>query len=339
MHIHFLIPCYGGQISEITFTSFVRFIARAPQWGLEWSLDTLVNESLIPRGRNALVARAMHNPRATHLMFLDADIGFDPEYILMLLQEDVDVIGGGYPKKSLPIDYVINPLADGIADDAKAEVERIGTGFLLMKRGVFSRMADAMPELKYTDDCGLDPSINQHLYAFFECGLFGEKVFMSEDWLFCNRWRSLGGQIFISKRFALTHVGSYAFSEASQASLLTRLSAQLTAPAAAASTSPLSAPSASTSSSTEASTANQAGLAAAPAGQAKAVATGKAASTSKAASASKAASTKKPSATSKAASSSKGRSAAKAKPSTKTKPAAKSSRTPRRTAAGSSPAN
>ena len=56
MHIHFLIPCFGGQISEVTFTSFVRFIAKAPQWGLEWSLDTLVNESLIPRGRNALVA-------------------------------------------------------------------------------------------------------------------------------------------------------------------------------------------------------------------------------------------------------------------------------------------
>ena len=133
------------------------FIARAPQWGLEWSLDTLVNESLIPRGRNALVARAMNNHRATHLMFLDADIGFEPEYILMLLQENVDVIGGGYPKKSLPIDYVINPLADGVADEAKAEVERIGTGFLLLKREVFSRMAEAMPELKYTDDCGLDP--------------------------------------------------------------------------------------------------------------------------------------------------------------------------------------
>ena len=248
MHIHFLIPCYGGQISEVTFTSFVRFIARAPQWGLEWSLDTLVNESLIPRGRNALVARAMHNPRATHLMFLDADIGFDPEYILMLLQEEVDVIGGGYPKKSLPIDYVINPINDGESDDAKAEVERIGTGFLLMKREVFSRMAEGMPELKYTDDCGLDPSINDHLYAFFECGLFGEKVFMSEDWLFCNRWRNLGGRIFISKRFALTHVGTYAFSEASQAALLTNLTAQLsTSPAQTATTSPLSAASAATS--------------------------------------------------------------------------------------------
>ena len=309
MHIHFLIPCYGGQISEVTFTSFVRFIARAPQWGLEWSLDTLVNESLIPRGRNALVARAMHNPRATHLMFLDADIGFDPEYILMLLQEDVEVIGGGYPKKSLPIDYVINPITDGEADDAKAEVERIGTGFLLLKREVFSRMAEAMPELKYTDDCGLDPSINQYLYAFFECGLFGEKVFMSEDWLFCNRWRDLGGRIFISKRFALTHVGSYAFSEASQADLLARLSAQLTAaPAATATTSPLSAPSASTSTS---SASDQVGTTAAPSA--------------------------KPVRKSRAATS--GASKTSAAKTAKAKPAAKTRRSPRRKGSDSSPAN
>ena len=318
MHIHFLIPCYGGQISEVTFTSFVRFIARAPQLGLEWSLDTLVNESLIPRGRNALVARAMHNPRATHLMFLDADIGFDPDYILMLLQEDVDVIGGGYPKKSLPIDYVINPITDGEADDGKAEVERIGTGFLLLKREVFSRMAEAMPDLKYTDDCGLDPSINEHLYAFFECGLFGEKVFMSEDWLFCNRWRELGGRIFISKRFALTHVGSYAFSEASQADLLARLSAQLTAaPAATATTSPLSAPSASTSTSS----------ASEPDG---AVAASSAQPVRKS-------STAKPAAAKTAAAK-----MAKAKPAAKTakaKPAAKPSRSPRRKGADSSPAN
>ena len=318
VHIHFLIPCYGGQISEVTFTSFVRFIARAPQLGLEWSLDTLVNESLIPRGRNALVARAMHNPRATHLMFLDADIGFDPDYILMLLQEDVDVIGGGYPKKSLPIDYVINPIKDGEADDGKAEVERIGTGFLLLKREVFSRMAEAMPDLKYTDDCGLDPSINEHLYAFFECGLFGEKVFMSEDWLFCNRWRELGGRIFISKRFALTHVGSYAFSEASQADLLARLSAQLTAaPAATATTSPLSAPSASTSTSS----------ASEPDG---AVAASSAQPVRKS-------STAKPAAAKTAAAK-----MAKAKPAAKTakaKPAAKPSRSPRRKGADSSPAN
>jgi len=223
VHIHFLIPCYGGQISEVTFTSFIRFVVKARAWGLDWSLDTLVNESLIPRGRNALVARALMNPLATHIFFLDADIGFEPENITTLLAEDVDIIGGGYPKKSLPIDYVVNPASSGSSDDSKAEVDRIGTGFLLLKRSVFDRIAAAMPELKYSDDCGLDASINQYLYAFFEAGLFGHGVFMSEDWLFCNRWRQLGGKIYISKRFALTHVGSFSFSETNQAALLNRL--------------------------------------------------------------------------------------------------------------------
>tara|TARA_Y100000589_G_C26817843_1_gene492591 strand:- start:116 stop:640 length:525 start_codon:yes stop_codon:yes gene_type:complete len=117
----------------------------------------------------------------------------------------------------------------------------------MFKRHVFNRMAEKMPELKYIDDCGLDPSINQHLYAYFECGLFGEKVFMSEDWLFCNRWRKLGGRIFISKRFALTHIGNYAFSEASQGELMKHLSDQLHSPSAKDVKRPITAPLASSS--------------------------------------------------------------------------------------------
>jgi hypothetical protein len=223
-HVHFLIPCYGGQISEATFTSFVRFTVQARDWGIDWTLDTLVNESLIPRGRNALVARAMANPLATHLMFVDSDILFEPADVLALLQENVDVIGGGYPKKSLPVDYVINPCPGGFQDDGKVEVLRLGTGFLLIRREVFVKLAEASPHLKYTDDCGLDPSLNPYLYAYFDCGLVpGHDVYMSEDWMFCNRWRDLGGKVFLSKRFALGHVGTFLFSETAQQRVLSRI--------------------------------------------------------------------------------------------------------------------
>jgi hypothetical protein len=223
-HLHFLIPCYGGQISEATFTSFVRFTVQARDWGIDWTLDTLVNESLIPRGRNALVARAMANPLATHVMFVDSDIMFEPADVLALVQEDVEVIGGGYPKKNLPIDYVINPSVDGFQDEGKIEVMRLGTGFLLIKRHVFSRIAEASPHLKYVDDCGLDPSLNPYLYAYFDCGLVpGHDVYMSEDWMFCNRWRDLGGKVYLSKRFALGHVGAFLFSEAAQARVLSSM--------------------------------------------------------------------------------------------------------------------
>jgi hypothetical protein len=50
-HIHFCIPCYAGQMCEATFTSFVKFTLLARERGLNWSLDTMVNESLITRGR------------------------------------------------------------------------------------------------------------------------------------------------------------------------------------------------------------------------------------------------------------------------------------------------
>ena len=58
-HLHIGIPCYGGMVSEPTMTSFLRFILMAQQVGLNWSLDTMVNESLVTRARNNLMAKMM----------------------------------------------------------------------------------------------------------------------------------------------------------------------------------------------------------------------------------------------------------------------------------------
>ena len=102
-HLHIGIPCYGGMMSEPTVTSLLRFILLAQQVGLNWSLDTMVNESLVTRARNNLMAKMMTNKEATHFMFIDADIRFQPESILQMIACDKEVIGGLYPKKALPI--------------------------------------------------------------------------------------------------------------------------------------------------------------------------------------------------------------------------------------------
>lgn len=87
------------MVSEPTMTSFLRFILMAQQVGLNWSLDTMVNESLVTRARNNLMAKMMTNTQATHFMFIDADIRFQPESIFQMMACDKDVIGGLYPKK------------------------------------------------------------------------------------------------------------------------------------------------------------------------------------------------------------------------------------------------
>src|SRR5210317_1545835 len=85
VHVHFAVPCYGGVVSEPTMTSFIRFTLMASRVGLNWSLDTMVNESLVTRARNNLCAKMMTNEAATHFMFIDADIRFQPESILQMI--------------------------------------------------------------------------------------------------------------------------------------------------------------------------------------------------------------------------------------------------------------
>ena len=85
LHLHIGIPCYGGMVSEPTMTSLLKFVLMAQRIGLNWSLDTMVNESLITRGRNNLMAKMMTNTAATHFMFIDADIRFEADSIFQML--------------------------------------------------------------------------------------------------------------------------------------------------------------------------------------------------------------------------------------------------------------
>ena len=164
-HLHIGIPCYGGMVSEPTMTSFLRFVLLAQQAGLNWSLDTMVNESLIPRGRNNLMAKMMTNQTATHFMFIDADIRFQPESILQMIACDKEVIAGLYPKKALPVSYVINLKPETKIQGDIFTVDTAGTGFLLFKRSVYEQMIAKYPETKYVDDVGLGKQYEPMMYA------------------------------------------------------------------------------------------------------------------------------------------------------------------------------
>jgi hypothetical protein len=211
VHLHIGIPCYGGMVSEPTMTSFLRFVLLAQQVGLNWSLDTMVNESLIPRGRNNLMAKMMTNQNSTHFMFIDADIRFQPESILQMMAYDKEVIGGLYPKKALPINYVINLKPQVTVQGDIYTVDTMGTGFLLFKRSVYEKLIQAHPETKYVDDIGLGKQYEPMMYAIFDCVIDHRGHYLSEDWTFCRRWQAIGGDIWAHSKTLLNHVGHYEF--------------------------------------------------------------------------------------------------------------------------------
>ena len=211
MHIHFGIPCYGGQITEPCFTSFLRFILMANKMGLQWSLDTMVNESLVTRARNNLMAKMMTNKAATHFMFIDADIRFQPESVFQMLAADKDVIGGLYPKKALPIQYVINVKPGTTIENDIFPVDTMGTGFMMFKRHVYEELCAAYPECKYVDDVGLGKQFEPFMYSIFDTEIDEAGHYLSEDWTFCRRWAKQGGQIFAHSKVLLNHSGHYEF--------------------------------------------------------------------------------------------------------------------------------
>lgn len=218
--VHIAMPCYGGMLTESTFMSFIKWANTARQLGIDWTLETMVNESLISRARNTLTAKFLDMPDATHLFFVDADIGWEPWHLLVLLNRDVDVIGGLYPMKTMPIKWVVNGFEgaeEGV--DGLQEVSKAGTGFLLMKKHVFDKLKSHPAVKQYKNDIGLDPKYDAHLKTYFDTAVRQNRYY-SEDWTFCENWRDIGGRIWVDKRVLLRHSGSYVFCMENQEHLL-----------------------------------------------------------------------------------------------------------------------
>jgi hypothetical protein len=237
--VHICMPCYGGMLTESTFMSYIKWANTCRQLGIDWTMETMTNESLISRARNTLTAKFLHNKESTHLMFIDADIGWEPWHLLVMLNRDVDVIGGLYPMKSLPVKWCVNGF-EGAEEgpDGLQEVSKTGTGFMLIKRHVFEKL-DAHPATRpFMNDIGLPAELNPYMKTYFDTAV-RENRYYSEDWTFCENWRDLGGKVWVDKRVLLKHTGTYVFDYAAQEQLYKDLHAMAQASGQAA---PVNAP-------------------------------------------------------------------------------------------------
>ena len=99
-------PCFAGLCSAEYMTSVSRLAALASTYKIDISLVTGRIESLISRARNTLTHTFMSSTQYTHLLCLDADIEFEPEDIIKMLDYNKPVVGGVYPKKKINQPYI-----------------------------------------------------------------------------------------------------------------------------------------------------------------------------------------------------------------------------------------
>lgn len=226
-------PMYGGN-AKAEFTRCLMNLGTAcAQLEVPMVLDTLSGESLIPRARN-LLANDFLKSDCTHLLFIDADIRFDPVDAIRLLVAERELIGGPYPMKTIDWDFVRRlvlarpditpaelqrasrhyhfnylPNQRGGYDHSKPlEVLNVSTGFMLIARGVFEAIRARWPEQNYRTNS--DHAAEERLYNYFGVSI-EDDVLLSEDYYFCKRWSETGGRVWLAPWMKMQHIGEYTY--------------------------------------------------------------------------------------------------------------------------------
>jgi hypothetical protein len=230
-------PCYGGQVTSVYAASLLKLQHACLKRGdIDFSALMPGGDALITRARQNIVAHFLENAAATHLLFIDADIGFEPEQVVRLLDFDVDMVAAVYPTKRVnwpkvealaksgregleaaSLSYVFeleDPRRVGVRNGF-IKVRYAGTGFLLIRRAALIAMIERYPELRYTREHNTEDPLSGSRWrsALFNCFIDeATGTYLSEDFSFCRRWTDMGGEIWADSESRLTHVGPISFS-------------------------------------------------------------------------------------------------------------------------------
>jgi hypothetical protein len=240
-------PMYGGQCAGMYTKSTADLAMLATKYDITVRFFYLFNESLITRARNYLADEFMRSD-CTHMMFIDSDIGFDPNDVLamMALMDPDDkengkhLMCGPYPKKTIawekikmavdkgfadenPMDlehfvgdYVFNPVKDQVSMrlDEPVEVSEGGTGFMMATKYAFEKFQEAYPDYTYKPDHVRTKNFDgsREIWMYFQALVDPEsKRYLSEDYMFCQWLRKAGIGVWMCPWMELQHVGSYVF--------------------------------------------------------------------------------------------------------------------------------
>jgi hypothetical protein len=240
-------PMYGGQCHGMYTKSTSDLTKLCTHYGIEAKFFYLFNESLITRARNYCVDEFMRSDY-THLMFIDSDIGFDPNDVLSMLalmdqddpKSDKHIMCGPYPKKTIAWEKIKRAVDKGFADENPGELERFvgdyvfnpqegqvnvrldepvkvlegGTGFMMVTRHAFEEFQKAYPDYSYKPDHVRTKHFDgtREIMMYFQALIDPDsKRYLSEDYMFCQWMRKVKVDTWMCPWMKLMHTGSYTF--------------------------------------------------------------------------------------------------------------------------------
>lgn len=228
-------PCFGGLVTTSYALSLLKLQQVCTRRAYNLTFLIQAGDSLITRARQTILTHFLSETKATHLLFIDSDIGFESDQVFRLLEFDADFTAGAYPVKALDWSMIPDVVAAGRTPLESATLSYVfeaelshgivmrqgfvkaryaGAGFLMIRRTVLEAMIGRYPELRYRcEHKAADPfEGNPWRSALFNCMIEEEtSTYLSEDYSFCKRWTDMGGEIWVDLTSKLSHSGSITF--------------------------------------------------------------------------------------------------------------------------------
>ncbi|MEI6622888.1 MAG: hypothetical protein WCP28_13365 [Actinomycetes bacterium] len=229
-------PCAQGGLTAAYFHSMTRLRDRCAELG--WSLQVRTREDgLVNRTRNIFGSQMVRSEQFTHLLMVDADIGFGPGVVERLVNSEHDVVGACVPLRQVRWDAVRDAIGKA-PDLTSAELESIahryavtffpkpdntgsvtpvdgfvparfvGGAMLLARREAFLRLSES-DLVTYYARGGNYSDWEPDGWTFFDPLVDPDgSNYLSEDYAFCHRWRAWGGTVWADLRSQVTHNGT-----------------------------------------------------------------------------------------------------------------------------------
>jgi hypothetical protein len=238
-HVLIATPTAGGIVKASYATTLVKTILAMKEAG--WGVDFVTLDSAyISRARNYFANLLLHRPHFTHLVMIDSDMSFEGRVIARLLRCDKPVIAAAYSQRrmnmvafaeaarntelalpeltALALEYNLRPeLEEGGGRlrviDGMCRVHHVALGCAVIRRDAFeSLIATGIARLRpdrFLQRSGLEGPF----YDFFGEIMLEDGDIVSEDYSFCQRWRStLGNEIWAVVDEPIGHVGDMVYS-------------------------------------------------------------------------------------------------------------------------------
>jgi hypothetical protein len=208
MKVLIALPAYGGSIKTECVTSLLDLAHALFQHKVQFAAMPM-DASDIEDSRNLFASYVIENREFTHLLSIDNDLEFPARAVLKLLASKLEVIGCAIPRRTPTTQF--NVVAAGApAIDGICEVQRVGTGIMLIHRSALEKLLSTGEIQSRTIHGFLGIGFKTPLYGFFDRIRTPEET-ISEDYSFCDRWRAAGGKVYALIDEAIGHIWTTKF--------------------------------------------------------------------------------------------------------------------------------